>query len=68
MICVGKHTTNARSSSIQHSYNEHCSGKSTTYCERFGEPGTEIIENDSDDVLVRDVRIASLQEHFPRPY
>lgn len=54
-------------SSIQGSKNKHSGGKSVTYCECFGKPGTEIIENNSDDVLVRNVGIATLQEHFPRP-
>lgn len=60
--------TISSSSSIQCSYNEHSPSNSVTYCECFGESGTEIIENDSDDVLVRDVGTATLQEHFPRPY
>lgn len=47
-------------SSIQGSKNKHSGGKSATYCECFGKPGTEIIENNSDDVLVRNVGIATL--------
>lgn len=49
--------TISSSSSIQF---EHSPNKSVTYCECFGESGTEIVEDDSDDVLMRNVRIATL--------
>lgn len=37
----------------------------STYSERFGKSGAEVVEDYGDDVLVRDVNVARLEVHLP---
>lgn len=39
-----------------------------TYCESFGQFGTEIVEHNGDNVLVRDVCVARLEVHLPHSH